>query len=85
MSNNHHDFAEFLERRLADRGDCDNNPEQEILNALIEWIEAGCPAPRISVVFDANGCWLTVDKLRGHSRAMGNGYRRRPRRPIRVA
>jgi hypothetical protein len=35
MTGNHHDLAEFLDRRLADRGNRDNSPEREILVALI--------------------------------------------------
>jgi hypothetical protein len=34
MTDIHDDLTEFLERRLADRGDRDDIPEREILDAL---------------------------------------------------
>jgi hypothetical protein len=60
MSDNFDDIAEFLERRLADLPDRGNGPEREILDALIEWTEAGCLAPAISVTFDADR-FVTVE------------------------
>ena len=51
MTDNYDDLTEFLERRFADRQDGDDIPEQEILNALTEWIERGCPPPSISVTY----------------------------------
>ncbi len=51
MNDSFDDLTEFLERRLADRWDRGDPSEQEILDALIAWIEAGRPAPSISVTY----------------------------------
>jgi hypothetical protein len=49
MTDSHDDLSEFLERRFRDRSDGDNSPEREIFDALIQWIEGGCPPPTLSI------------------------------------
>jgi hypothetical protein len=49
MSDTFDDLKDFLERRLTDRENRDDSPDREILDALIELTQAGCPPPTISV------------------------------------
>ena len=62
MSNQQDDLHEFLERRLADRPDGDDSPEREILDALIGWIEGGCPSPRISITCQNGNAFAKVER-----------------------
>ena len=61
MSDRHDDRTEFLERLVAELADCDNLPDREIIDALIEWLDRGCPPPRISVSYHADRS-VTVDR-----------------------
>jgi len=55
------DLARLLKRRFADQPSLDDIPEREILDALIEWLMAGRPPPRISVSYHGDGS-VTIEK-----------------------
>jgi hypothetical protein len=55
------DLTEFPKRRLADRENRDDN-RAGILDALIEWREAGCPPPTIRVTYRPDESVAVVEK-----------------------
>jgi len=51
MTDRHEDLRDFLEHRSQCRPDRDEPPEQEILDALLEWLHRGCPPPSMVVTY----------------------------------
>lgn len=54
MTEQHDDLLHFLERRFGDIQDTDE-PEREMRDALLAWVERGCPPPSLSVRYTVGG------------------------------